>query len=168
MPGKSHDLVTVAAVTVGAAVATVGTCVALLAVQLTKRRKKFNTPQAIFTNEAGQPAGHYSQAITHRGKMYISGLLPVTANGDNLSGKPFEQQVACVLNNLKTILDAGGSSVSKLVHCRVYISDIDSWGQFNELFADFCGPDTRPARCVIPCPALHNGSGIELEAIAAL
>jgi 2-iminobutanoate/2-iminopropanoate deaminase len=164
----SRDLFTVAAVTVGAAVATIGTCVAVLAVQLAARRQRYNKPQPVNTAAAVAPAGHYSQAVTHRGTLYVSGLLPITMDGRKLTDAPFDEQVHLALANLKAIVEAGGSRVDKLVQCRVYITDVRNWTTFNEIFADFCGEATLPARCVVPVPALHFGLGLEIEAVAAL
>lgn len=164
---KPTDLVTVAAVTVGTAVVTVGACAAFLALQLAKRRKKFNTPQPVFTDAVCPPHGHYSQAITHRGKLYVSGVLPMKCDGTKMCGDDFDEQVVCVLETLRGILLAGGSSVKKLVHCRVYLSDVQNWDRFNSIFSNFCG-DTFPARCVVMVPIIHFGLHLELEAIAAL
>ena len=65
------------------------------------------------------------------------------------------------------MLEAAGTDVSRMVSCRVYITDVGNWPEFNKMYADMMGPH-RPARAVVPVPELHYGFLLELEAIAAL
>ena len=62
-----------------------------------------------------------------------------------LNDRPFDEQVAAVLENLGAILEEAGSEPSKLVSVRVYITDIDKWGEFNGLYEKFVGAH-KPAR----------------------
>jgi enamine deaminase RidA (YjgF/YER057c/UK114 family) len=55
--------------------------------------------------------------------------------------------------------------VHRLLQVRVYLTDIDQWGAFNTLYAEWAGAH-RPARAVVPVPALHFGLMIEVEAVA--
>ena len=170
---KSGDLVTVAAVTVAAAATTIGGCVAFLGYQVAKRRRKFNTPQRIDTPGVPLPHGHFSQAMTHRGKVYVSELHPFILDahnpyGTSLSNCSFGQQAQCLLSNLETLLVAAGSKVSKLLRLRVYISNLSNIDEFHKLLSKLCGDGPRPALCVVPLPELRFGSAISLEAVAAL
>jgi 2-iminobutanoate/2-iminopropanoate deaminase len=70
-----------------------------------------------------------------------------------------------VLDNIAAALAGAGSSVSRLVQVRVYVTDIQSWPAFNALYAAWAGP-ARPARAVVPVPQLHYGFKIEAEAVA--
>jgi 2-iminobutanoate/2-iminopropanoate deaminase len=54
-----------------------------------------------------------------------------------------------------------------LVQVRVYLVNIGLWPQFDQLYADWLG-SRRPARCVVPVPALHYGLLLEIEGVAAL
>ena len=71
-----------------------------------------------------------------------------------------------MLDNLGAILDAAGSSYNQLIQVRVYISSIDNWGKFNELYEQRLGSH-KPARAVVPVPCLHYGFLLEVEAMAA-
>ena len=122
---------------------------------------------SITTAKASPAGGHYSQAVVANGFVTISGLLPITSSGEKLSGKSFEEQVMCVLGNLSHILEASGSSTNQLVSCRVYVSNIEHWGEFNKLYSSFLG-NHKPARCVVPVPVLHYGTLLELEAVATV
>ncbi|MDX2003684.1 MAG: RidA family protein [Meiothermus sp.] len=112
------------------------------------------------------PRGHYSHAVKHGGLVYVSGQLPILPNGDFGNELPFAQQAELVLANLEHILEAADSSLSRVLKVTVYITDIDLWGEFNQIYARHFG-DHRPARAVVPVPVLHHGFKLELEAIAA-
>lgn len=120
----------------------------------------------IMSESLPRPAGHYSHAVKAGGLVFVSGLLPVARDGRVLSEASFDDQVAQVLANLDDILGAAGSSRDRLAQVRVYITDLANWSRFNERYAAWIG-ERRPARCVVPVPALHHGVLIELEAVAA-
>lgn len=111
------------------------------------------------------PAGHYSHAAVGAGLVFIAGQLPVTPEGRLLSGEPFEAQARQVLANVQAALEAAGSAVPLLLHVRVYLTDIGHWGAFNTVYARWAGSH-RPARAVVPVPALHHDLLLEVEAVA--
>ncbi|RXA95135.1 MULTISPECIES: RidA family protein [Yersinia] len=113
------------------------------------------------------PAGHYSHAVCAGGMAYLSGQLPVTAQGLALSNQPFDMQVRQVFANIEGVLADCGCSKNHLIQVRVYLCDVTLWSDFNTLYADWLGPH-KPARCVVPVPALHYGLALEIEAIAQL
>jgi 2-iminobutanoate/2-iminopropanoate deaminase len=121
----------------------------------------------IETDGAPLPAGHYSQAIVHRGLVYVSGQLPIDPKtGERRTGS-IEKQTRLVLQNLSAILEASNSGLKQVLKVTVYISDISLWGKVNEVYAEIFG-DHRPARSIVPTRDLHVGFQIELEAIAAV
>ena len=109
------------------------------------------------------PGGHYSHAVVGAGLVFVSGQLPITADGSRLNQAKFEVQAKQVLANVAAALHAAGSDIGQLLQVRVYVTDIDDWPAFNELYAAWAG-DARPARAVVPVPVLHHGLRIELEA----
>lgn len=123
--------------------------------------------QPIFTANAPTPAGHYSQAIIHNGLVFVSGILPITPDGQKLSEADFSTQTLQVFANLKAILEASGTSPDKVIKTTIFITDVSLWGAINALYADFFG-EHRPARSIVPIKDLHYGLLLELETIAAL
>jgi reactive intermediate/imine deaminase len=111
------------------------------------------------------PGGHYSYAVVAQGLVHVSGLLPIDAQGQPMAEASFEAQTARVLENLRTVLQASGSDVDRLVQVRVYIASIEHWGRFNALYAAWIG-EHRPARAIVPTGALHFGLQLEIEAVA--
>ncbi|HEV3423698.1 MAG TPA: RidA family protein [Paraburkholderia sp.] len=118
-------------------------------------------------NPAGlaTPGGHYSHVVSANGWVFVSGQLPIDAQGRKLTDASFETQAEQVLANLKAALEGAGSSIGQLVQVRVYIVDVEHWASFNQIYARWAG-DARPARAVVPVSALHFGLKIEVEATA--
>jgi len=110
------------------------------------------------------PGGHYSHAAAGGGFVFVSGQLPVAPDGTKLNAAPFAEQARQVLDNVANALKAGGSSVERLLQVRVYVTDIADWPEFNAIYAQWAGA-ARPARAVVPVPALHYGFRIEVEAV---
>ena len=111
------------------------------------------------------PGGHYSHAVAAAGLVFVSGQLPIDAAGRKLGDATFETQARQVLDNLEAALLAAGSGKERLLQVRVYLTDIGHWPAFNQLYATWLGAH-RPARAVVPVPALHFGLLIEVEATA--
>ncbi|SCX78228.1 RidA family protein [Pseudomonas sp. NFACC37-1] len=121
--------------------------------------------QLISTTSAAAPGGHYAQAVAHQGVLYVSGQLPIRADGVHSADQPFEVQVAIALDNLVAILGAAGRSTRDLLKVTVYVAGIEHWPAFDRIYARYLG-EHRPARAVVPVPALHHGYLIEIEAMA--
>ena len=123
--------------------------------------------KVINTKHAAEARGHYSQAISSNGLLFISGQLPVSKDGAHNYDKPFEEQTNLVLANLDAILQAGKSSRSNLLKVTVYITDLSNWELFNRIYSAFLGHH-KPARAVVPVLELHHGYQLEIEAIAKI
>jgi len=121
--------------------------------------------ESICTNRAAAPGGHYTQAVAYLGVLYVSGQLPVRADGSHSVDQPFEVQACIALDNLMAILDAAGRGPTDLVKMTVYVSGIEHWPAFDRIYARYLG-EHRPARAVVPVPGLHHGYLIEIEALA--
>lgn len=119
----------------------------------------------VSTPDASPPAGHYSQAVSHLGTLYISGQLPVSPDGRHNVEAPFAEQAKVALDNLLAILKAGGGGPENLVKVTVYVVGVEHWPTFNRVYAAALG-DHRPARVVVPVPELHHGYRVEVEAVA--
>ena len=123
--------------------------------------------ERVYTSDAPIPAGHYEQAWTHGGLVFVSGQLPIDpVTGERCTGTAAEQ-TAQALGNVKAILKAAGTSPARVLKVTVYVSDIAEWNEVDAAYSRFFG-DHRPARSVVPTHGLHYGFKVEIEAIAAL
>lgn len=112
------------------------------------------------------PGGHYSHATVAAGLVFVAGQLPIAPDGRKLGDEPFETQARQVLANVRAALEGAGSGVEQLAQVRVYLTDLAHWPAFNALYAEWIGTH-RPARAVVPVPALHFGLLLEVEAVGA-
>jgi 2-iminobutanoate/2-iminopropanoate deaminase len=132
----------------------------------TQEKTMSQTVQNIVAPEGmAPPRGHYSHATRGGGLVFVSGQLPVAADGSLLNEAAFEVQARQVLANVQAALHGAGSSIDRLLQVRVYITDIALWPAFNEIYAQWAGA-ARPARAVVPVPCLHYGFAVEVEAVA--
>ncbi len=121
----------------------------------------------IGTDEAPRPAGHYVQAKRAGDHLYISGQLPIRADGAPLPDDGFETQAAQAIDNMLAILKAAGGQPADLARVTAYIVGVGNWPRFNAVYAKKLG-DARPARTVVPVPELHYGYLVEIDAVAVI
>ena len=131
----------------------------------TKDSRAAGLPQPIQPAGLATPGGHYSHAVVANGFVFVSGQLPIAADGTKLVDASFTDQAKQVLNNVRVALEAAGSSVERLVQVRVYVDDLANWPAFNAVYADWAG-SAKPARAVVPTGPLHFGFKVEVEAVA--
>ena len=121
--------------------------------------------KVISTANAPAAIGPYSQAIVAGGLLFVSGQIPLNpATGAMVEGG-IEAQTARVLENLKAIVEAAGSSLAKAVKTTVYITDINDFGKVNEIYAGYF-TDNPPARVCVEVSNLPKGALIEIDLIA--
>ncbi|MCP4728064.1 MAG: RidA family protein [bacterium] len=120
----------------------------------------------IFSKNAPKPAGHYSQAVSHNGLMFISAQLPIDPDTGERKTGSIEEQTKQVLKNIEAILNETGLSKENIIKTTVYISEIALWSRINTVYSNFFG-DHKPARAVVPTRSFNYGFLIEIEAVAA-
>jgi len=124
-----------------------------------------NIIDRVETKDAPPPFGHYVQASGYKDLVFVSGQLAANHDGSSNADAPFGAQTKRALDNILAIVRAAGSAPDKVVKVTAYIVGVEHWPEFNEVYAEALG-EMKPARAVVPVPALHNGYLIELEAVA--
>ena len=119
----------------------------------------------ITTDQAPQPVGPYSQAVKADGWLYISGQIPIDPKTGELVTKSFDLQVRAVLNTIKAILEAGGSSLDRVVKVTIFLADMDRFAELNAIYAEYFG-ESRPARACVEVSRLPKDVPLEIEAVA--
>lgn len=119
----------------------------------------------IATAQAPQAIGPYSQAVVSNGTAYLSGQIPLDpATGQIVEGD-IAAQTARVLENLKAVLAACGSSLDQVLRTTVYLKDLGEFTRMNEVYARYF-PATPPARSTVEVARLPREARIEIDAIA--
>lgn len=119
--------------------------------------------KVIYTPNAPQPAGTYSQAVLAQGPfLFISGQAPRLPNGELLASTSIEEQTKRVLENIKQIALSAGMELKDSVHMTVYLNDLEFKPQFEKAYETFF-TNPLPARIVIQ--SSFKGFDVEISAI---
>jgi 2-iminobutanoate/2-iminopropanoate deaminase len=121
--------------------------------------------EIIKTAQAPDPIGPYSQAIRAGGLIFVSGQIPIDPATGSVSGGDIAVQTRQVMRNLSAILTAGKSGMDKIVKTTVFLSNLDDFQKFNEVYAEFLG-NSNPARATVEVSRLPKGVLIQIDAIA--
>lgn len=123
--------------------------------------------KTIHTDSAPAPIGPYSQAIASGDTLYISGQIPIDpATGQAVSGD-LAAETHQVMKNLGAVLQAAGTDFSKVIKCSIFLLDMDSFSEINEVYGSYFG-NHHPARETVEVSRLPAGARVEISAIASL
>jgi 2-iminobutanoate/2-iminopropanoate deaminase len=115
-----------------------------------------------------EPISHYTDAVAAGGFLYISGMLPVGANGELVGTGDVIRQSEQVLDNVAAVLTATGASFNDVVKVGVYLRDMADREAINTVRRRYFG-DARPASTLVQVSALALPDAlVEIEAIAQL
>lgn len=120
--------------------------------------------EAVSTPKAPQAIGPYSQAVRAQGLLFVSGQIPLSPEGTLVEGD-IRAQTERVMENLKAILEAAGSSLTRVVQTTCFLADMEDFPAFNEVYARYFQPP-YPARATVAVKALPRGVRVEVACIA--
>jgi 2-iminobutanoate/2-iminopropanoate deaminase len=121
--------------------------------------------KTILTDKAPAPIGPYSQAVIDGETVYVAGQGPANPATGQLELGDARSQTRRVLDNMKAILEAAGSSLDRVLRCNVYLRDINDFSAMNEVYATYFSAP-YPARTTIQAGALPGGISVEIDCIA--
>jgi len=121
--------------------------------------------KAVKTDKAPAAICPYSQAIDTGTFIYTSGQIPVNPSTGEVVDGGIEQQTAQVLENLKNVLEAAGSSLSKVIKTTVFIKDMNNFSTMNEVYKSYF-TEPYPARSCVEVARLPKDVLVEIEAVA--
>ncbi|MFC1477426.1 RidA family protein [candidate division KSB1 bacterium] len=125
--------------------------------------------RVIKTEMAPAPVGTYSQGIAIDGGrlLFTAGQIPLNPETNELIDGNIKEQTRLVLNNLKGVIEAAGSTMANCVKLTVFMLDLKNFAAVNEVFQEFF-PENPPARSAVQVSGLPKGADIEIEGIALL
>jgi 2-iminobutanoate/2-iminopropanoate deaminase len=121
--------------------------------------------QVIHTPKVPPARVPLSQAIKAGEWIFASGQLGNDPKTGKLAEGGIKAQTRQVCEHLKSILEAGGSSLANVVKVTIYMVDLGELMEMNQIFAEYF-PTDPPARTTFQCVGLVGGARIEIEAIA--
>jgi 2-iminobutanoate/2-iminopropanoate deaminase len=120
------------------------------------------------TNKAPQPVGPYNQAVIHNTTMYISGQIALDPITKELITSNLKNETILVMNNLKAILENKNLSFENVVKSTIFLSDMGSFKEVNEIYGSFFKSGNEPARETVEVSKLPLGVNVEISMIAYL
>ena len=122
--------------------------------------------KVIETKSAPGAIGPYSQAMVSGNLVFASGQIPLSPESGEITGSSISEQTEQVAKNITALLEAAGTSISKVVKTTCFLADMNDFSAFNEVYAKyFTG---KPARTTVAVRQLPKNALVEIEAIGEI
>jgi len=118
----------------------------------------------ISANQAPAAIGPYSHAVEVSGMLYLSGQIALSSETGEIVQGGIAEQTEQVLRNIKSVLKAAGSDISRVVKTTCYLTNMNDFTAFNEIYARHF--NSKPARSCMAVSALPRGALVEIEVLA--
>lgn len=122
--------------------------------------------KTVYTDKAPSAIGHYSQAIIAGNFIFTSGQIPVNPATGIIESNTIEGQTKRVCDNIVALLTAAGTSIDKVVKTTCYLSDMNDFSAFNEVYEKYF--ISKPARSCVAVKEIPKGALVEIETICEL
>ncbi|HUA82726.1 MAG TPA: RidA family protein [Bryobacteraceae bacterium] len=121
--------------------------------------------QTISTGHAPKAIGPYSQAVVAQGFAFLSGQIALDPATGQLIDGDVAAQTERVIENLKAVVEACGSSLGRVVKTSVFLKDMGDFAKMNEIYARYFG-ENSPARSTVEVARLPRDVRVEIDCIA--
>lgn len=127
--------------------------------------KRMGEKEIVVTRNAPAPVGPYSQAVKMKELLYTAGQIGINPVTGVMVQDSIESETRQVLENLKAILEEGGSSLEEVLKVTIFIISMSDFARINTIYGQYF---TRkaPARSCVEVRALPKGARVEIEALA--
>lgn len=122
--------------------------------------------KVIHTTKAPKAIGPYSQGIVYNGLLFVSGQVPVNPETGEVVTSSFADEVHQVMANVNAILEEAGTSINNAVKVTIFLSDMNNFGELNEIYASYFSTDAYPARECVQVARLPRDVNVEISVIA--
>ena len=123
--------------------------------------------EIIFTEDAPQAIGTYSQAVRVGNTVYLSGQIPLIPETMELIEGDITNQIKRVFMNLAAVAKASGGTLANINKLNIYLTDLSNFPLVNEIMAEHFS-EPYPARAVVGVASLPKGAMIEMDAIMTI
>ncbi|CAG9610114.1 RidA family protein [Pseudoneobacillus rhizosphaerae] len=120
--------------------------------------------KVIQTQNAPAAIGPYSQGIIVNNIFYSSGQIPLTTEGQMVTGD-VKDQTHQVFKNLQALLETAGASFETVIKATVFIKNMDDFAAINEVYGQYFNSH-KPARSCVEVAKLPKDALIEIEVVA--
>ena len=122
--------------------------------------------EKVFTNQAPEAIGPYSQAVIVGDLVFTSGQIAIDPADGQIHATTIEEQTHRVCKNLQAVLEAAGSSLESVVKTTCFLADMGDFAAFNGVYGAYF--TEKPARSCVGINSLPKGAICEVEVIAAI
>ena len=122
--------------------------------------------EKIYTNNAPEAIGPYSQAVKVGNLVFTSGQIPINPTSGNIEAEGIEAQTEQVMKNLSAVLTAAGTSCENAIKTTCFLSDMADFAAFNGIYAKYF--TEKPARSCVAVKTLPKNVLVEVEVIAEI
>ncbi len=122
---------------------------------------------SVATEHAPKAVGPYSQAIRVNGFIFLSGQIALDPRTQQLVEGDVAMETERVLENLKAVVEAAGSSLQRVVKTTVFLADMNDFAKMNEVYARYFATPL-PARSTVQVARLPRDARVEVDLIALL
>lgn len=119
----------------------------------------------ISTDRAPKAIGPYEQAVKVGDFVYVSGQIALDPRTGNLVEGDVSMQTRRVMENLKAVVEAAGSSLARVVKATVFLKNIGDFAAMNEVYGEYLS-QSKPARSTVAVADLPRGALVEIDLIA--
>lgn len=119
----------------------------------------------IYSENAPEPIGPYSQAVLAGNTLYLSGQIAIDKKTGNLVGDSIENETRQVMTNLQEVLKSAGMDFSNVVKCTIFLRDMNNFPKVNEVYGQYF-PQQPPARETVEVSRLPKDVNVEISCIA--
>lgn len=123
--------------------------------------------ESVQTDNAPRAIGPYEQAVKANGFIYTAGQIPIDPKTGNFVEGGITAQTRQVLENLKAVLEAGGSALDRVVKATVFLKNMADFAAMNDVYAQYLG-GAKPARSTVAVAELPRGALIEIDLVAVV
>ena len=123
--------------------------------------------EIVETETAPKAIGPYAQGVKANGMVYTAGQIPINPKTSDFVSGDIAAQTRQVLENLKAVLEAGGSSLEKVVKATVFLRNMSDFAAMNEVYAEYLGT-VKPARSTVAVAELPRGALVEIDLVAVV
>lgn len=122
------------------------------------------TASFIETPEANSPNGHYSQAVSVGGFLFVSAQLPSGEKTGLTLEEMVKNQTESILEGILSITKAAGGNLGSICQMRFYVTNLENWHQIDQTYAAFMGSH-KPARSVVNVVEIKNNYLVMADAV---
>ena len=120
----------------------------------------------VYTSNAPEAIGPYSQAIICGNMLFTSGQVPINPATGNVETEGITDQATQVMKNLAAVLEEAGTTFDKVVKTTCFLADMNDFAAFNAVYAEYF--TSKPARSCVAVKTLPRNVLCEVEVIAEI